>query len=115
MTINERVRQAIKNFDGDKDDIKVICTTKKFTRTATGKNWKRTPLSEQVEEITAQNYERYIQAIPEFRKYGYGASCKCKSNNTIVGYMPTIITAICPGSQQKIVISFDFERSLKNA
>jgi hypothetical protein len=77
-----------------------------YSRTASGKSWKKAPDETSCETVNAAFYTNYITSIPFFNNFG---TCRAQHSYTPAGYLPTVITSISPDKNIKHVDSFIFE------
>ncbi len=84
-------------------------TREKYTRTASGKSWKKTPDETTTETITAQQYENWVTSIPFFNGF-CGGTCRAQHSYTMAGYLPTHITTTSPGKDIQYKDFFAFDR-----
>lgn len=89
------------------ESFAITCTKKEYTRTASGKSWKKNPDRVTIESVDNVFYTNYVAAIPFFAKWGNG-SCRARWNYTLAGYLPVDIVTISPDRQIKITASFAF-------
>ena len=97
------------NFAISGSSIKITQILEHYSRTASGKSWKKNPDSIEKKEIPAQHYNNYVQSIGFFNNFGYGASCRAEHGYTYAGYIPVRVTTVSPGQDQKIVARFVFD------
>jgi len=91
------------------DSIIITCTLEHYSRTASGKSWKKVPDSSETEVIPDKHYNNYISSIGFFNTFGNGASCRAEEGYTFAGYIPIRVTTISPGRDKKIVAKFRFD------
>lgn len=82
------------------------CAT--YSRTDSGKSWKRKPDEVRREVIDADFYSNFIVSIDWFNSWGDGAYCRGERNYTIAGYIPTKVTTVSPHRATKQVDTFVF-------
>ena len=80
-----------------------------YSRTASGKSWKKYPDSVTTEEVERTFYNNFVDSVRFFNNFGFGASCRAFRSYTIAGYIPTRIVTISPGRSEKHVDEFRFE------
>lgn len=97
------------HFQISGDGFIIIKMERTYTRTASGKNWKKNPDSETVTIITGQEYSNYVQSVPFFAHWGKGASCRAYSGCTYAGYIPVHIVTVGPYAENKRSTWFRFE------
>ena len=108
--------KKINNYYGvyESDDYKfkgytITLTTIKYERTASGKNWKNKPTSEETEIIKFENYFNYLNSVQFFKNMG--GYERVEKEYTIAGYIPVQITSISPDKTEKIIYKFKFGRN----
>lgn len=79
-----------------------------FSRTASGKAWRRKPDAVTREVITESDYSRFVNSISFFNGWGDGAYCRAESTYTKAGYIPTKIVTVSPFKQARTVDRFYF-------
>lgn len=90
---------------------RITKTEKRYSRTASGKSWKKNPDSVTKEEITKEHYDNYIDSVPFFNRFGYGAYCRAHRGYTYMGYIPVSVVTVNPGRTEKIVAQFGIEKA----
>lgn len=87
--------------------MKYFISKEKYTRTASGANWKSKPDSTVKEEITRAQFENYTSrdTIRFFNGF-CGGSCRATYGYTFAGYVPVKITLINPDHTEKEVDRF---------
>lgn len=79
-----------------------------FSRTASGKAWRRKPDAVTREVITEDDYSRFVNSVSFFNGWGDGAYCRAESAYTKAGYIPTKIVTVSPLKQARTVDRFYF-------
>lgn len=79
-----------------------------FSRTGSGKSWKKAADVVTSEIVTAEFYTNYIQSIPFFNNFGGQAYSRGHKSYTVAGYIPTVINTVDPTGTKKIVARFEF-------
>lgn len=97
-----------RNFSFKDNGVVVLMRKETYSRTESGKGWRKNP--DEVENIVfdAERYENYVTAIPFFNNFGYGAYCRASCGYTFAGYIPVSITTVSPNREKKIIAHFDF-------
>lgn len=95
----------LRNFNFSNPDYLITHTKEVYTRTASGKSWKKKPDEVTTEIITAQCYTNYITSVPFFNNLGY---CRAAYNYTEAGYIPVSTTNISPDGMEKHIDKFSF-------
>lgn len=85
---------------------KITKTEKRYSRTDSGRSWRKNPDSETREEVSREHYNNYVDSCHFFNRLGW---CHAYKAYTYAGYLPTHITTISPDRREKIVTVFDFE------
>jgi len=80
-----------------------------YTKSKSGKSWKTNPSLVAVETIDGKFYSNYVQSIPFFNRFGYGAYCRPSFGYCYAGYLPLTITTVNPGQTEKHIVRFSFE------
>jgi hypothetical protein len=88
--------------------IKIIETRAYFTRTASGKSWKKRPFRVETEEITPRYYQNVIDSIPWFNRGFYGEYCRGYREYTPAGYRITKVVTVGPYRTDKHVRTYNF-------
>jgi len=83
-------------------------TKKEFSRTASGKSWKKQADRVTYEFVTPEFYTNYIQAVPFFNNFGGRSCCRAYKSYTYAGYIPTDVITISPDGSKKITARFVF-------
>lgn len=81
-----------------------------YTRTASGKGWKRTPDTVTRETVTVDFYNNFIKSVDFFNAWGDGASCRAERGYTFAGYIPVKVVTVSPYQETKQVDVFTFEK-----
>jgi hypothetical protein len=97
-----------KKFSFTDGSYLITYTTETYGRTKSGKGWKSKPDEVKTEVVNAQFYTNYVQSIPFFNNFGFGAYCRATRNYTVAGYLPVVITTVSPGREVKRVTKFTF-------
>lgn len=97
-----------RNFSFTDNSFVITFTKKVFSRTLSGKSWKKNPDTVEFDYFTAKQYQNYVQSIPFFNNFGGSASCRGYWSYTYAGYIPTMITTISPDGKMKITAYFTF-------
>ena len=79
----------------------VLRTLEIYHRTESGKSWRKNPYITEKEVFKNQNYEWFIQSVPNFHS-------RTKWNYTKAGYVPTIVTTVSPDGMEKYIDRFYF-------
>ena len=103
------MRNKYKEFQFGDDSFIITKTVTKYKKTASGKSWRSKPEYVEEEIVSAEHYQNYVQSIPFFNDYGYGAYCRATHSYTVAGYLPTKIVSVSPFEEIKIVAEFKFE------
>ena len=103
-------KKSIKKWPGitalfNRDDIKIICTEKTFSRNGTRGRWYLEDLKGVV--YTWINYTNNIDAYFFFKNLSSYSRVNC--NYTKYGYIPVECIEISPDKTAKVVYSFTFE------
>lgn len=86
----------------------ILRETRDYSRTLSGRSWKKRPDYTLREIISPKQYENYVTSIPFFNSWGNGAYCRAHSSYTSVGYTPTEINTCSPGRETLMRVSFQF-------
>ena len=89
----------------NRDDVKIICTEKTFSRNGTRGRWYLNDLKEV--NYTWINYTNNIDAYFFFKNLSSYSRVNC--NYTKYGYIPVECIEISPDKTVKVVYSFTFE------
>ena len=81
----------------------------RYEKTSSGKNWKNKPYYTETETVTEEHYNNYVDSVPFFNNFGYGAYCRAYYGYCKAGYKPLIIVTVNPGRTEKIITRFDFQ------
>lgn len=85
--------------------IKMV--TEEYSRTESGKSWRKKPDTVSAKNITREQYNNVVDATPFFRRLG-GVETVTKAY-TCIGYVPIQISSINPSKTVKIIRRFEFE------
>ena len=89
------------------EETRITMTRSTYSRTASGKGWKKNPDSVETEEITRQNYDnRASREAIRFMNGFCGGTCCAEYGYSRIGYTPYKITLISPSRDKKIVERF---------
>ena len=89
------------------EELKITMTRSTYSRTASGKGWKKNPDSVETEEITRTNYDnRASRESISFMNGFCGGTCRAEYGYSRIGYTPYQITLINPTRTEKIVERF---------
>lgn len=89
---------------------RIFVTIEKYSRTASGKNWKKQPDSVERVEVSRENYNnRTARETIQFFNGFCGGKCRAEYGYSFIGYTPRRITLINPGNDQKTVEKYDIE------
>lgn len=83
---------------------KIELTETRFSRTQSGKSWKKNPDSEQVTEIQFDNYFNYLSSVEFFKNLG--GSERVTKGYTPAGYIATNLVSINPEKSEKVIRHF---------
>lgn len=86
---------------------KIKRTTRKYSRTASGKSWRSKPDEMRSEIVGAEHYNNFVDSIPFFNNWD-GGSCRGYYSYTFAGYVITSVTTINPSLSTKFVDTFEF-------
>ena len=86
----------------------ILQTLTEYSRTESGKSWRKKPDIVKREVINAEFYTNYVTAIPFFNNFGDGAYCRARKSYTCAGYLPTEIVTVGPNMCKKVVAEFEF-------
>lgn len=86
--------------------IERVC--KRYSRTDSGKSWRRNPDTVTRESVSVDFYNNFIESIDWFNSWGDGAYCRGHRNYTIAGYIPTEVVTVSPHRATKQVDTFTF-------
>lgn len=78
----------------------------RYSRTDSGKSWRRKPDTVSHEVIDTEFYNRFIQSIDWFNSWGDGAYCRGERNYTVAGYIPTKVVTVSPYRATKQIDKF---------
>lgn len=95
-------------FNYTDENYLIFCTIETFSRTASGKSWKRKADSTENEIVTPKRYTNYITSVPFFNNFGDGASCRAMFSYNMPGYLPTTVTTVGPFRETKKIARFWF-------
>ena len=96
-----------RDFTFSKQDYIITHRRETFTRTTSGKSWKKTPDEIKTDVITPQHYENYITSIPFFNGF-FGGTCRAEHNYTAAGYLPDRMVTTSPDHTIKHKDFFSF-------
>ena len=103
------MRNSLYNaFQFDKSGYFIFMTEKRYSRTTSGRSWKKYPDSTEKKIVSNQFYSNYVSSVPFFNNFGDGAYCRCKKEYQCAGYLPTFINTVSPGRTEKIETTFYF-------
>lgn len=97
------------HFAINADGMKIIKKEATYTRTASGKSWKKKPESVEEKTVDARFYNNYVQSIPFFNNWGDGAYCRANWGYTYVGYIPVHVVTVSPYRDVKKDVWFTFK------
>jgi len=100
---------SLEKFTVPRSRFSCVMTWATYSRTRSGKSWKRTPDAVRSEEFTPAEYQLYIRSVPFFNAWGKGAYCRAHSNDTCIGHIPVTVVTVAPGRQTKTVTRFTFD------
>ena len=89
-------------------DFLILCNEKRYSRTASGKNWKQNFDTEKRIVYRAEQYENCVTAVQWFRNMFGSPHERVEWGYTSAGYIPVKITSISPDSTEKVVRFFEF-------
>lgn len=95
----------LRKFNFSNPDYLITHRKEVYTRTASGKSWKKNPEEVTTEIIPAEYYTNYITSVPFFNSLG---SCRASYGYTEAGYIPTSTVNISPDRTEKHVDIFRF-------
>lgn len=95
-------------YTNNLNTVTITKKVEKYLRTESGKSWKSKPESVETEVVSAEHYINYVESVPFFNNFGYGASCRAYNGYTCAGYIPVKITSISPMRETKLVATFTF-------
>ena len=78
-----------------------------FESTASGKGFKKNPVSVEIEFIDESSYRNFVDSVSFFNNWGNGASCRAYYNYSSCGYHPYRITTISPFRTEKHIDLFE--------
>ena len=90
------------------DSYLILMRKKEYSRTESGKSWRKNPDNVECCVYDAEHYTNYITAIPFFNNFGDGAYCRGRRNYTCAGYLPTEVVSVGPFNCKKVVAEFEF-------
>lgn len=85
------------------ENATIIMTKSVYSRTESGKSWKKNPDEKTTEKISAEVYENIISSHSFFAHFG---TERIEENYTFAGYIPVQVTSINPDSTAKHVRRF---------
>lgn len=77
-----------------------------YSPTKSGKTWSSIPDSKEERIVDDRFYNNYIDSIPFFNNFGYGAYCRGFRSYTIAGNIITRVITVSPGKDRRIVVNF---------
>ena len=86
----------------------ILRETRTYSRTTSGRNWRRQADKITREVVPADHYQNYITSIPFFNNWGDGASCRANWTTSQAGYLPWRVVTVSPGADTKIEALFRF-------
>lgn len=95
----------LRKFVFSNPDYIITHTKEVYTRTSSGRSWKKKPDKVKTEIIPAAYYTNYITSVPFFNNLGY---CRASYNYTSAGYLPVSTTNISPDKTEKHLDRFSF-------
>ena len=98
-----------KYYYNNLNSVNIEMKKETFIKTASGRSWKSKPETSETETITADFYKNYIESVPFFNNFGYGASCRAYSGYCVAGYIPLKVVTVSPNQEKKIVATFCFK------
>lgn len=96
------------NFSFKSKNYLILCNEKRYSRTESGKNWKRNPDIEERIVYRAEQYENCVTAVQWFRDMFGSTHERVEWGYTGAGYIPVQITSISPDCTEKVVRFFEF-------
>jgi hypothetical protein len=89
------------------EETRITMTRKTYTRTASGKGWKKNPDTVETEDITRENYDnRASRDTIRFWNGFCGGTCRAEYGYSAIGYTPYKITLVSPSREEKIVETY---------
>ena len=101
------MNQYTKNISPDYIDrccASISCLTQWYSRTESGKSWKKREDRWTIEAVDGRFYYNCFDAVPLFRRLG--GSETVRYNYCPAGYLPQTVTSISPDGKTKIIRSF---------
>lgn len=98
-----------KYYYGNLNSVNIEMKKETFIKTTSGRSWKSKPETTETETITADFYKNYIESVPFFNNFGYGASCRAYKGYCVAGYIPLKVVTVSPNQEKKIVATFYFK------
>ena len=95
-------------FENDLNMVTISMKKETYLKTTSGKSWKSKPETVENETISADFYKNYVDSVPFFNNFGYGASCRAYKGYCMAGYIPVKVVTISPQQEKKIVTTFYF-------
>ena len=96
------------NFTLQDKNCIILMRDVRFSRTESGKSWRKNPDTITRRVVSPKFYENYVQSIPFFRNWGDGASCRAQYNYTMAGLIPVRIMTVAPYKNEHIIAEFTF-------
>ena len=92
-------------------DNNVVITFKKqtFSRTDSGKSWKKNADTVETETVSNEFYSNYINSVSFFNNFGGFASCRAYYGYTYAGYIPVYVSTVSYDGKTKIKARFSFK------
>ena len=79
---------------------------REYSPTKSGKNWSTVQDCMETKIVDEQFYKNYVDSIPFFNNFGYGAYCRGFREYTKAGNIITKVVTVSPGRDKKIVTRF---------
>ena len=87
------------------EGYKITQIIEHYGRTASGNSWQAKPYQVDEKQITAREYNNYVDSCSWFNSFP-GGSCRAYSGYTYAGYLPIRIVTVAPGRKTKLVARF---------
>ena len=111
MTTANKVKNYYGVYENDEYEYSrhytITMIEERYEKTASGKSWKKNPVSIEEREILFVEYFNYLSGVEFFRNLG--GYEKVEKSYTHKGHIPTRLTSISPNKDTKVVRKFKLE------
>ena len=90
------------------NEVVITMTKKEYSRTGSGKSWKKAADVVTTEKIDGRFYNNYICSISFFNNFGGHSSSRAFYGYTYAGYIPVKVSTVSYDGTKKITAEFTF-------